>query len=245
VSALSRLALRERVWLVVRDAFEHAFLFASGRLVIDPGGRFARWWECGALLVVLWSVLSAPWFAALDPVTGHWLMPLDCVLMALQLLDMLVRMRTAFVEHGGALVFDSRDVAARFLRSKGFTLDLIALAPLEFLAYGLPQPNGDPRFTVAFWYTLLKLKHLLRIHRIFGSRLRVMKIFLSWLIMAHFCATLLIFVGKNQKDAEQRNWMVESGLDYNGGRTGLYICGLYWAIVIMVRAPRTTQHSAS
>lgn len=227
---------------------EDLWHFLRGQLILHPDSRFVRGWQWMMLGSAMWLLLSTPWFAALDPAEGWRLRGLDLTLLLLHAIDIWIHCRTGFRQHGGAIEFDSRTVARRYLRSTAAVLDLLALAPVEFLAFVLPShPQGDERFTQAFWFAILKSKHLLRIHTVWSSarlehgfqtpRLRVLKLFFAWSLVAHICASMLIFVARNQPHGDSYSWITVASPatqdQSNPSNGALYITALYVSFVIM------------
>lgn len=226
----------------IQLGWSNFLLFIRGQLVLDPQGAFKHYWDLFIVVCVTYNVLTVPWYISFDPSLAVRYLPIDMVLLVLMSVDMLFVFRTGFTAAGEQSVFDSRLVARRYVRSWKFTADLLSVLPFEFLAWCLPteihKDGAD------FWYSIIKVKQLLRLHKLLINprldcyfetpRLRVLKIFSLWILLAHYIACLLVFVGINQADGEVWSWLIASGVDpEEHSAAEVYITGLYWATITL------------
>ncbi|NXW83604.1 CNGA4 protein, partial [Alopecoenas beccarii] len=106
---------------------------------LDPSGDWYYWWISIVALPVLYNcivLVCRSCFPALqERHTGLWL-SLDCMCDGIYLLDIAVRLHTAFVEDG-ILVRDRGRIRRRYLHSSAFPWDVAAVLPTDLLCLRL------------------------------------------------------------------------------------------------------------
>lgn len=170
------------------------------KYTLQPEAKEKITWDWVMIVLTLYSLVIIPWNAAFSPATGSTMFPLDMTVTVFFFMDIVVNFRTAYPDHQGNNVFDSRMIYMRYLRF-GFPIDLLAAFPFEIFAPAFT--NVDPDFAVA----LLKLPGLLRgVRLVDNQRLddlssplwRIMKLLLSFVMLAHLNASLFFLVGTYQ-----------------------------------------------
>ncbi|TYZ58980.1 hypothetical protein PybrP1_002132 [[Pythium] brassicae (nom. inval.)] len=155
------------------------FLFAEVRNAIDPSSRFTAAWQQLVLACILYELALLVYMAAFDGAgerrefLGLYLCELVfCV-------DVYVQLNTGYYENGNVLR-DTRKSRTKYLRSRGFVLDVLALPPLSLLPVRahasalvflefhkfvrvrrLPQLISDLDNIYARYFVLLKLAKVL------------------------------------------------------------------------------------
>ncbi|KAK2524664.1 hypothetical protein Q9966_011530 [Columba livia] len=102
---------------------------------LDPSGDWYYWWISIVALPVLYNcivLVCRSCFPALQERHARLWLSLDCACDGIYLLDIGVRLHTAFVEDG-ILVRDRGRIRRRYLRSSAFPWDVAAVLPTDLL----------------------------------------------------------------------------------------------------------------
>ncbi|XP_072024629.1 cyclic nucleotide-gated channel alpha-3-like [Amphiura filiformis] len=116
--------------------------------VINPEGDFKFYWLsilCLAIIYNFWTIiLRQAWPVIHDNYKGLWF-TLDYLCDFLYLIDILMQMRTGYLEQG-ILVLDDKKLAIKYIKSRYFWLDLVSLTPLDFLYLATSRTHTLIRF---------------------------------------------------------------------------------------------------
>ena len=247
---------------VLGCAFVSSFDERSGdfRLFIfDPKSALISWWDDALILGVIYSTAYAP-LAVVFPQSrwsGH--VAVDVLLDSLFCLDMIVRFRTAFRDHGYD-VTDAAAIAKHYLRS-WFLVDLLSSLPIDRLISALLTRSvpvlGTPDGRIGY-ISLVDLFSLLRIMRIGrlvrklssitgANFLRVVYLMYLFVLFGHWLGLMWysIAIRPIESTSEFDNlapwlWTIDGNEPYFVALR--YVCSLYWALSVMTNLKGLPAH---
>ena len=171
------------VWL--KAPYWNWLSFRERGFMFDHASLSMRIWENIMALAVLYSAIYIPLEMVFEEEVqfAGW-RELDVVITALFGIDMLVKARSTYTDHGYTVV-DQRRVLARYLRS-WFVLDLLATAPIDrfFMATDMSPVAAH----LAQLLTLLRVARVVRNMSLLegANALRVVQLMLYFVMIGHW-----------------------------------------------------------
>jgi len=192
------------------------------RLVVHPSAKWKAMWDLFVGALIVYSVVSVPFRIGFDyeaqPGSGFWIFDwfVDCSFM----LDMVVALRTAYVQTDGRLISDDQSIALAYLRGS-FGVDFASTMPWDKILTGDPSMlRATKLLRVLRMARLLKLVKLLKIGRILGrpeddvrvnpALISLVKMLVQLLFIGHLlaCVWHWLFTFSEQ----DLNWVTYAGL---------------------------------
>lgn len=203
------------------------------QMVIDPSGRLAHWWSSIVSLSFLynfWVVISRFEFGEIRPETVAIWFTLDYTADALYLLDIVVHLRTGYMEDG-VLQTDRAKLRAHYMSSSQFYVDCLCLVPLDFL-YLTMGFNSLLRVgrLLKFYRYMAFLDHTER-HTNFPNVVRTLALLHRIFAIFHWNACVLSAVTRRLQAAET-GW-TSAGNDTNPQVCSCYLQALYRSTLML------------
>ena len=211
-----------------------AFLyqFLTLQVILEPNSRFKNVWDYLIIGIILYNAFIIPYYIAFDVTLSTTLLPLDILCTISMAIDIMVTLRTAFIDFSGNTCYDGRAIARRYW-NRGLILDLCGTFPMDIfsslvIGYGQRYSN------------LLKSLGLLRASRLaYNDRLaafnsptaRILKLLFGFFWMAHLFGSVFWFTACVEDHAG--TWINVGGYA-DASLTTQYIVSLYWALTTMV-----------
>ncbi|XP_042334079.1 cyclic nucleotide-gated olfactory channel isoform X2 [Sceloporus undulatus] len=210
--------------------------------VVDPAGElYYRWLLVIAIPVLYnWSTLVArACFNELQRRYVVWWLVLDYLADSIYIADIVVRLRTGFLEQG-LLVKDPKKLRDKYIATLQFKLDLLSILPTDFgyFAFGVHRPE-------------LRFNRLLRFSRMFEffdrtetrtsypNIFRISNLVLYILIIIHWNACIYYAISKAIGFGED-TWVYPNISDPEYGYlTREYIYCLYWSTLTLTTIGET------
>lgn len=213
------------------------------RLVLLPSSPFWAVWNSLHLLALAYVSTIVPYHIALpsDQFT-RWSYPLNRCIDVFYAVDILVNLRSAYVDpRTGDLVDDPKRIAVFYSRH-WLLLDLAMALPLDLLLRDL---NGHSSLTFMLrCMRLLRLAKLMRILQtqslldfcedalgIGRNKLMVVKLLVSLALVAHLTACGFILAATFDS-SQGGSWIVHNSLTH-APAVEIYVVALYWAFTMM------------
>lgn len=225
----SRSSSIERILAEVRNAF-------------DPNSRGIQVWHQLLLLCLIYEVMILPYIAAFEP-RGHearWLVPELGVIYVCELLflaDVYVELNTGYYEDGN-VTLDVKKSRVKYLTSKRFLLDIIALPPLSLLQLAVPDFRFSPVFLEFHKFARVwRLpKYVVMLDDIYARHYVVLKMFKVLLVTTMLCHYVACFRFLFGYDVHHNNhWLPHLPSGDQGGRQphSQYLMSLFWAFGLL------------
>ena len=208
------------------------YQFLTFQVILEPNSRFKNVWDYLIIGIILYNAFIIPYYIAFDITLSTTLLPLDILCTISMAIDILVTLRTAFIDFSGNTCYDSRAIARRYW-NRGLILDLCGTFPMDIfstlvIGYGQRYSN------------LLKVLGLLRASRLmYNDRLaafnsptaRILKLLFGFFWMAHLFGSAFWFTACVEDHSG--TWINVNNYG-NASLTTQYIVSLYWALTTMV-----------
>ena len=232
VSTLEQLSSLHYYSSTANEVGAFLYQFFTLQVILEPNSRFKNVWDYLIIAIILYNAFIIPYYIAFDVTLSSTLLPLDIVCTISMAVDILVTLRTAFVDFSGNTCYDSRAIARRYW-NRGLLLDLLGTFPMDIfsslvIGYGQRYSN------------LLKSLGLLRASRLaYNDRLaafnsptaRILKLLFGFFWMAHLFGAVFWFTACVENHAG--TWISLGGYA-DASLTSQYIVSLYWALTTMV-----------
>jgi len=217
---------------------------SSNELIFEPGSKFKRVWNLVALMVVMYYTCTIPVGIAFVYKIQVWQVCLDAVLDAFFYVDIYMNLRHFAVEVEGLILRKREDFSRRYSRLGGrMLLDVLSSLPLSLIMYLAGLGRSSPEI-----FGLFRLPQLFRTKRMFfyGTTTvqwlqeitnisirtkvaRILRMFLSILILTHYVSCAYLFLGRTEIAAGVDNWMEANAIaDADKGTS--YLISFYWAL---------------
>ncbi|KAK1942881.1 Cyclic nucleotide-gated cation channel alpha-3 [Phytophthora citrophthora] len=198
---------------------------------LNPNSKASKFWSQLLLLCVIQEAFLLPFALTFQSHTTQLVSVLVLICEAIFALDLFVQANMGFYEHGN-LIRDRSCTRRKYLLSKQFVLDVVALVPSQF--FGLENPQ-----LLAKWQ-LFKLLRCGRVPRLMAVvdelytqyfvGLKLFKVLLATLYLAHVLACVRFSFGEDEQGTDPwlitPTWNHHSVLDH-------YFVSLFWSVGIM------------
>ena len=231
-STLDQLSSFSYYSITAHELAAFIYQFITFQVILEPNSRFKNVWDYLIIGIILYNAFIIPYYIAFDVTLSVTLLPLDILCTISMAIDILVTLRTAFLDFSGNTCYDSRAIARRYW-NRGLILDLCGTFPMDIfsslvIGYGQRYSN------------LLKSLGLLRASRLaYNDRLaafnsptaRILKLLFGFFWMAHLFGSIFWFTACVEDHSG--TWINVGGFA-DASLTTQYIVSLYWALTTMV-----------
>lgn len=184
---------REQKKLVERQA-RHAW-------IVLPDSRFLRAWLCIIGPLIVYNVIWVPLEVSQMAKAGRTHAQIDFCLDFFFYIDIIINLRTAFVDSDNEVCLDGKKLAKRYLFGM-FFVDLVATVQWEilFTLQVSAFADEDSGGSAAAAFAVLRLPRLLRLLRLFKKldifpSLKVAKLLFLFMLVAHWVGCCWFVVG--------------------------------------------------
>lgn len=216
------------------------FLFDEVRNAIDPSSRFTAAWQQLVLACILYELALLVYMAAFasssnSPSRREFLGLYLCELVFC--VDVYVQLNTGYYEDGNVLR-DTRKSRSKYLRSRGFLLDILALPPLSLLPF---LPTDGPSSSSALVF--LEIHKFVRVRRLpalisdldniyarYFVLLKLAKVLGVTLLTSHFVACARFAFGY---DTHADNHWLPHVPEHAITGVHKYLAALFWAFGLL------------
>uniref|UniRef100_A0A1A9X0B5 Ion transport domain-containing protein n=1 Tax=Glossina brevipalpis TaxID=37001 RepID=A0A1A9X0B5_9MUSC len=158
------------------------------RSVVNPDENFYFYWLMALTICILynlWTLIVRQSFPELQQSVPRFWLICDISTDIVFVLDILVQLRTGYLEHG-LMVYDDKKLACHYMKSRDFILDLITLIPLDVIQIKI---GAQPllRFTRFFKvYRSVRFYYIVESRTVWPNLWRVVNLIHILLILAHW-----------------------------------------------------------
>ncbi|XP_060527733.1 potassium voltage-gated channel subfamily H member 8 isoform X2 [Cylas formicarius] len=176
----------------------------KSRFIISHYGIFKNAWDWLILIATFYVAVVVPYNASfLRPEKERPSVIMDVFVEALFFIDILLNLRTTYVNRKGEVVSDWKSIAVNYLRT-WFVVDLLAALPFDLL-YALYGEESGPTHT-----HLIKLTRLLRLARLLQkmdrysqySAMILTLLMLSFTLVAHWLACIWYVIAEKEVETD-------------------------------------------
>lgn len=205
----------------------------SEKLVINPDESFMFGWLTGiacAVLYNLWTCIAREAFPEIRSGFEPLWYTADAVCDLVYLLDIVVQLRTGFLERG-LIVDDSVKLMKHYVYSKDFILDLVSLLPLDLVQIhvGVHPILRFPRFVKS--YRLFRFVYMVETRTAFPNMWRVANLSHVLFLGCHWFAAFYFLISKAEHFSTGWGYPVPVG-EY-ASVTQKYLRSLYWSTLTL------------
>ncbi|VDP84269.1 unnamed protein product [Echinostoma caproni] len=162
----------------------------------SPSGRGLHLW-CGVISTVvvyhLWVIIYRYVFSEICRHNVHIWFPLDYLADFLYLVDMIVSIRTGFLEDG-VMQFDSKRMRIHYINSTQFYVDCLSLLPLDFLYLSVGFNSMLRIFRLCKVYKFWQFLDRAERHSTYPNVMRSAKLLFYYLTILHWNACVFRLV---------------------------------------------------
>ncbi|XP_071452320.1 uncharacterized protein [Hetaerina americana] len=219
-----------------RRVAHHRRRQVSPRSVINPDENFYFYWLfvlTACVLYNLWTLIVRQSFPELQAGLPVFWRCGDAFGDTVFLLDVAVQFRTGYLEQG-LMVYDSKKLAAHYISSKAFLLDLFALTPLDLVQLS-PKvgPNPILRFPRFLkMYRLVDYYYMVESRTVYPNLWRVVNLVHILLILAHWFGCFYYLL--SEAEGFQGDWVYPHRLEGDYATlTRKYLGSLYWSTLTL------------
>lgn len=202
--------------------------------VVAPDGlRFYLWLIFLNIFVVynMWIIIVRQSFENFQIFYAHYWQIIDGISDCVYLLDILVQIRTGYLEQG-LLVYDSKKLAKNYLKSQSFLLDLFSILPLELAQFYFGYPVPMLRFNRYFkTYRFFLLYQLTESRTMFPNVVRVTNLTHILLLLGHWFAGFYFMISK--AEGFKGHWSYPEPVDEFALLPRMYLRCLYWSTLTL------------
>ncbi|KAL1129877.1 hypothetical protein AAG570_012821 [Ranatra chinensis] len=201
--------------------------------VVDPDEDFYYYWLLVLTLCVLynlWTLIVRQSFPELRSAAQQFWTACDAVTDVVFVLDIGVQLRTGYLEQG-LVVYDSKKLAGRYLRSRAFLLDIAALFPLDLLRFniGAEPILRFPRFFKV--YRVYDYYYIVESRTVYPNVWRVVNLIHILLILAHWFGCFYYLL--SEAEGFQGDWVYPYRPGEYATLTRKYLGSLYWSTLTL------------
>lgn len=208
---------------------------AERDFVISPDGDFLFYWLCVMLVAVLynlWFLIAREAWSEIQQSLPELWFSLDYFCDFLFVLDILVQLRTGYLEHG-LLVKNSLQLAKKYLLSLYFAADILALLPTDFFYFltGIHPLLRFPRFLKI--YRAREFYFKVETTTPHPNSLRVLNLVHILFLLTHWFAAVYFIFGE-LTDAQDGIWTYQNIDDAEVNTTARkYLASVYWSTLTL------------
>ena len=217
--------------------------------VFQPEGVFSLCWGVLMILVIIYQVITVPFFLAFDVEDTYTSLALELVCTVVYMLDICVTCNTSFYRKG-TLVTDRKSILRRYARS-WLTVDLISSFPYSWTLQTPMTPfSGGSSMRAPALLKAVKLSRIVRTLRLMRvTKIRqhlalltqklshklsilftVLYLCLLMTVIAHWAACGFYYIA--QLNDSPGNWIFTFNLE-NAEDREKYVTALYWAMTTL------------
>ncbi|GMF33192.1 unnamed protein product [Phytophthora fragariaefolia] len=221
----SNFSLHTRLTNVVVEDRQDAF---------DPNAVIVKVWEQVLLLCLLIESLLLPYFLSFQPEAIETLSVLFGVVVLCEIvfaMDLYVRGHTGYYSNGN-LIRDSKRTLKKYMRSRQFGLDVIAILPTQIFVGWFPHAVVKLLFMKLIRWS--RFPHLVSNLDEFYARhfavLKLLKVLASTVYLAHVLACIRYSFGDDE--SHSNTWLPESST-HTYSLLKKYLMTMFWSVGIM------------
>ncbi|GLD97431.1 hypothetical protein PINS_up006115 [Pythium insidiosum] len=209
------------------------------RNALDPQSVFLKIWHQVLLLGVLYDAFIIPFLITFKPHAGSTAAltesPELVAFYAVELvfcLDIWVRLNTGYYEEG-SVHRDVRHARRKYMRSWGFTADIVSLIPCSLLPVNLSTSKLVLELHKIFrlWRMPKYLSNLDDVYAVHFETLKLTKTVVSVLLLSHYLACVRFSFGYDESG--KNHWLPEPPHDHDSPRRQ-YIMSEFWAFGMLM-----------
>ncbi|KAJ6636571.1 Cyclic nucleotide-gated cation channel alpha-3 [Pseudolycoriella hygida] len=201
--------------------------------VVNPDENFYFYWLMmltSCILYNLWTLIVRQSFPELQALIPEFWKYCDYSTDAIFVLDVIVQIRTGYLEQG-LMVYNDKKLAKHYMRSRKFIFDIVALTPLQFIqGYIGNQPLiRFPRFLKV--YRSVKFYYIVESRTVWPNLWRVVNLIHILLILAHWFGCFYYLL--SEAEGFQGDWVYPYRPGDYATLTRKYLGSLYWSTLTL------------
>lgn len=183
-----------------------------------------------SILYNLWTCIAREAFREIQE--GNMMVWIACDIFcdSIYILDIFVQIRTGYLDKG-IMVYDSKKLMMRYVRTKDIVLDIASLIPLDFLQFtvGIHPMLRFPRFLKA--YRSFRFLHLLETRTHFPNFFRVANLTHILFLGSHWFAAFYYML--SEAEDFQGDWSYPKPVGQFASVTRKYLTSLFWSTLTL------------
>ncbi|KAK1938180.1 Cyclic nucleotide-gated cation channel alpha-3 [Phytophthora citrophthora] len=199
---------------------------------VDPNATMVKVWEQVVLLCVLHESFMLPYVLAFQPEAMEKVSELFILVVVCEgvfAVDLYVQAHMGYYSDGN-LIRDKRRTIEKYVRSRRFVLDIVALLPSQVLVVWHPHLVNKLLFLKFLRWT--RLPHLIStLDEFYATHfvvLKLLKVLTSTVYLAHVLACVRYSFGDD--DSDSNNWLRSR---HSSSLSTDYLASLFWSVGIM------------
>lgn len=203
------------------------------KLVINPDESFMFAWLTGLTCTVLynlWTCIAREAFPEIRAGFESLWFAADALCDLVYLLDVVVQMRTGYLERG-LIVYDAGKLVRHYVCSRDFVLDVASLIPLDLIQIyvGVHPLIRFPRFVKA--YRLCRFVYMVETRTAFPNMWRVANLSHVLFLGCHWFAAFYFLISKAEQFST--GWGYPLPVGEYASVTQKYLRSLYWSTLTL------------
>lgn len=201
--------------------------------VLQPDGNVMFYWLGLLTLTILynlWTCIAREAFREIQE--GNMMVWIGCDIFcdSLYILDIFVQIRTGYLDKG-IMVYDSKKLFMRYVKTKDIIFDLVSLTPLDFLQFsiGIHPMLRFPRFFKA--YRSFRFLHLLETRTHFPNFFRVANLTHILFLGSHWFAAFYYLI--SEAEDFEGDWSYPKPVGQFASVTRKYLTSLFWSTLTL------------
>ncbi|XP_046566899.1 cyclic nucleotide-gated channel rod photoreceptor subunit alpha-like isoform X3 [Haliotis rubra] len=201
--------------------------------VIQHDGKFMFYWlgvMTVAVLYNMWTCIAREAFREIQSGCNYCWFTMDAFVDLLYLLDVLVQFRTGYLDQG-LMVYDSKKLARRYLKSRTIYFDTLCLIPTDLIQFyiGIHPMIRFPRFLKV--YRTFRFIHMLESKSAYPNFFRVANLSHMLFLGAHWFAAFYYLI--SEAEGFVGGWSYPRPEGEYASVTRKYLASLFWSTLTL------------
>ncbi|XP_061196738.1 cyclic nucleotide-gated channel rod photoreceptor subunit alpha-like [Saccostrea echinata] len=201
--------------------------------VLQPDGNIMFYWLCILTLSILynlWTCIAREAFREIQERNMMVWIGCDIFCDSIYVFDIFVQIRTGYLDKG-IMVYNSKKLLMRYVRTKDLVLDLASLIPLDFLQFsiGVHPMLRFPRFLKV--YRSFRFLHLLETRTHFPNFFRVANLTHILFLGSHWFASFYYMI--SEAEDFEGDWSYPKPVGQFATVTRKYLTSLFWSTLTL------------
>ncbi|XP_046335120.1 cyclic nucleotide-gated olfactory channel-like isoform X2 [Haliotis rufescens] len=201
--------------------------------VIQHDGKFMFYWlgvMTVAVLYNMWTCIAREAFREIQSGCNYCWFTMDAFVDLLYLLDVLVQFRTGYLDQG-LMVYDSKKLARRYLKSRTIYFDTLCLVPTDLIQFyiGIHPMVRFPRFLKV--YRTFRFIHMLESKSAYPNFFRVANLSHMLFLGAHWFAAFYYLI--SEAEGFVGGWSYPRPEGEYASVTRKYLASLFWSTLTL------------
>lgn len=209
----------------------------SWAYVVKPDGRFLQYWLFFVTLAVIYYgwflVARETWLETKEDELARLWNSIDGICDTIFLLDIVVQLRTGYLEHG-LLVTNGKKLVNRYVRTVYFACDTLWILPLRFIVYKITKMDRPLLKSLRFLKAYRARQFFLKVEYAAShpNGVRLFNLIHFLFLLTHWFGAVYYFVSRTVEEFGQGEWVLPNSTEYNK-TARQYLASFYWSTITL------------